>query len=353
VESVWKRFGDRAVLKGLGCEIPDGGITTILGGSGSGKTTLLRIIAGLEQADSGRILFDEHDVTSQVPQDRRVGFVFQDFALYWHLSVARNLAMPLLVERLSREETRTRVVEMARELGLSEYLDRPAATLSGGEAQRLAVGRALIRRPHLVLLDEPFSNLDATLRREARDFVFEELRRWNATAVLVTHDHHDAQAAGGLVHFIGRGRVLQSGRWEELYTAPAVGEIAQTVSFLAPLVVRGTVRAAGDTWALINDNLNIRVNLSKVSNETLVACGQVYYRPEDLRIVEETRQGAGIVRGRLERYLYDGSNRYVEITHSSGLRLKAMCESDDKSIGAVVGVDLQAARQLLFEECSS
>lgn len=238
-----KRFGNRSILNAVSVSVGSGEIGTILGLSGCGKTTLLRIIAGLEKPDAGEVFLDTECLNAQSPQQRNIGFVFQNSGVYDHLTVERNLQLPLAAKGIRGDGNHQRVVELARRFGLVEYLNRSAGSLSGGEAQRLSLAKALIRKPRLMLLDEPFSHLDATLQRDARVFVLEELRKEGITTLLVTHDHQEAQQAGGPTFFLDEGRIVQSGSWESFFRTPASPRIAQVVSFLEPLRLDGVLKS--------------------------------------------------------------------------------------------------------------
>ncbi len=207
-----KRFGAYQVLADLDLEVPDGAVVTVLGESGSGKTTLLRVIAGFERPDAGTIVLDNEVVDSAgrfVPPDkRRIGFVAQEGNLFPHLTVAKNIAFGL-----SRGERDSgRVDEMLRLVGLDELGARYPHELSGGQQQRVALARALAPRPRLVLLDEPFSSLDASLRSSLRFDVMRILREQQATTVFVTHDQSEALSVADLVGIMNRGRIAQFAR---------------------------------------------------------------------------------------------------------------------------------------------
>jgi ABC-type sugar transport system ATPase subunit len=207
-------------VDGLNLDVNDGELLTLVGPSGCGKTTLLRLIAGLEEATRGTITIAGEDQRNVPSAERDVAMVFQNLALYPHLSARENLAFGLKLRNASPAEIETRVGEMAARLGLTDCLARRPAELSGGQRQRAALGRALIRRPKVLLLDEPFANLDAPLRRDLR----RELRRLHTelrlTTVLVTHDRAEALALGQRVAVLHSGRLEQIGTPDELRTRP-------------------------------------------------------------------------------------------------------------------------------------
>jgi len=225
-----KSFQRRVVVDGLSLEIAAGEIVALLGPSGCGKTTLLRLIAGLEEPDSGSVEIDGQDVTRLAPHRRGVGFVFQDLALYPHLTVAENLAFPLRKSGLGRAARRQAAEQIADLVGVRPFLRRYPAELSGGERQRVAIGRGLIHRPGLLLFDEPLAHLDPHLRLQLRT----ELARWRkaigGTTIYVTHDASEAMAIADRVAVMQEGRICQLGTVEEIYQRPANRFIAALLS---------------------------------------------------------------------------------------------------------------------------
>ncbi len=228
VEGVWKRFQARPVLRGVSTVFPRGRITVILGPSGSGKTTLLRIIAGLEEPDEGRILFDGRDVTGVPPEKRGIGFVFQDLALFPHLNVFENVAFGLRVRGVPEAEVRERVRWALDLVGLPprEFEGRRVDQLSGGQRQRVALARALVIDPPVLLLDEPFAHLDYKLKKR----LLRELRRIHresqATIVYVTHDQEEAMEVADKIVIMNDGVIVQEGDPDEVYDRPANSFVA-------------------------------------------------------------------------------------------------------------------------------
>jgi multiple sugar transport system ATP-binding protein len=221
-EGIGKVFpGGVRALDGVSFVVRSGQVLTLLGPSGCGKSTLLRIIAGLDRATEGRLTRDGVPFDDVPPGRRDVGFVFQNYALYPHLTVARNLSLALEVRGLSRVEVQKRVAETAALLGIEGLLDRRPADLSGGQQQRVALGRALARRPRLYLMDEPLSNLDAVLRESMRGELKALFRRLEATVVYVTHDQAEALSLSDEVLVLRDGRALQSAPPLDLYARPA------------------------------------------------------------------------------------------------------------------------------------
>ena len=221
------RSGPQPVLDDITLEVPDGRMMVIVGPSGSGKTTLLRCIAGLEQPDSGTIEVSGRDVTRRPPGARDIAMVFQDYALYPHLSVRDNIAFGLKARKTSRDETERAVGSAAALVGLGEVMDRSPDQLSGGERQRVALARALVRRPAAFLLDEPLSNLDAELRAQTRTEIRSLQRSLQTTTVYVTHDQVEAMTMGDTVAVLRAGVLEQVGTPMDLYERPANSFVAR------------------------------------------------------------------------------------------------------------------------------
>jgi sulfate/thiosulfate transport system ATP-binding protein len=226
VRNVSKRFGDFAALTDVSVDIPAGSLTALLGPSGGGKSTLLRVIAGLEQPDEGEIEIDGVDLTKLPPQRRNVGFVFQHYAAFKHMTVARNIAFGLEIRKRSKGDIKKRVQELLELVHLEQFGDRYPAQLSGGQRQRMALARALAVEPEVLLLDEPFGALDAKVRREVRDWLRLLQGRLCISTVLVTHDQEEAFALADIVVIMNAGKVEQYGTPDVLQRAPATPFVA-------------------------------------------------------------------------------------------------------------------------------
>jgi sulfate/thiosulfate transport system ATP-binding protein len=221
VRNVTKRFGSFVALDDVSLEIPDGSLTAVLGPSGSGKSTLLRIVAGLERPDSGEILLSGEDATRLAPQRRDVGFVFQHYAAFKHMTVRDNVGFALSIRKRPRAEIRERVDELLKLVQLEGFADRYPSKLSGGQRQRMALARALAAKPRVLLLDEPFGALDARVRAELRDWLRRLHEEVHVTTVFVTHDQEEAMEVADRVAVMDHGKLEQVGAPAELYDAPA------------------------------------------------------------------------------------------------------------------------------------
>ena len=234
VSNVTKRFGSFVALDDVSLEIPAGRLTALLGPSGGGKSTLLRVIAGLETADSGTVMIEGTEATNLPPQKRNVGFVFQHYAAFKHMTVARNVAFGLEIRKRPKDEIAARVDELLRLVHLQQFADRLPSQLSGGQRQRMALARALAVEPSVLLLDEPFGALDAQVRQELRQWLRRLHDEVHVTTVFVTHDQEEALEVADDIVVINAGRVEQAGTPDEIYDAPASEFVMR---FLGPTTV--------------------------------------------------------------------------------------------------------------------
>ena len=230
--NVVKRFGDFVALDNVSVDIPTGSLTALLGPSGGGKSTLLRIIAGLEQPDSGTIEIDGSDFTSLPPQQRNVGFVFQHYAAFKHMTVRGNVAFGLEIRKRPKREIKDRVDELLALVHLTQFGDRYPSQLSGGQRQRMALARALAVEPQVLLLDEPFGALDAKVRKELRDWLRRLHDEVHVTTVFVTHDQEEAMEVADEIVVINNGAVEQIGKPDRLYDEPGNEFV---MNFLGPV----------------------------------------------------------------------------------------------------------------------
>lgn len=221
VRNVSKTFGHTPVLRDVSIDVAAGSLTALLGPSGGGKSTLLRVIAGLERPDSGSVLINDVDATRLAPQRRNVGFVFQHYAAFKHLTVFNNVAFGLQIRKRPKGEIRRRVTELLELVHIEQFADRYPAQLSGGQRQRMALARALAVEPQVLLLDEPFGALDAQVRKELRTWLRRLHDEVHVTTVFVTHDQEEAIEVADSIVVLADGEVLQAGRPQEIYDNPA------------------------------------------------------------------------------------------------------------------------------------
>jgi sulfate transport system ATP-binding protein len=282
VEGVSKRFGHFVALDDVSLEVPEGSLTALLGPSGGGKSTLLRTIAGLEQPDSGRVVIAGEDATSQPAQHRDVGFVFQHYAAFKHMTVKRNVAFGLQVRKRPKDEIEARVAELLALVHLEGFADRYPAQLSGGQRQRMALARALAVNPGVLLLDEPFGALDATVRKELRAWLRRLHDEVEVTTIFVTHDQEEAMEVAEQIVVLNHGRVEQAGPPRDLYEQP-VNEFV--MGFVGP------VNRLGDE----------------------------FIRPHDIAVLLEPADGA--TEAQVDHVSHLGFEVRVEITLDSGREL--------------------------------
>ena len=236
VNHVAKSFGDFVALKDVSLRVDEGSLTALLGPSGSGKSTLLRVIAGLETPDQGAVLIDGQDVTAARPQERGIGFVFQHYAAFQHMSVRENVAFGLRIRKQAKPDIKTRVDELLGLVGLTAWGDQRPAQLSGGQRQRMALARALAVQPRVLLLDEPFGALDANVRTELRRWLRRLHDEQGVTTVLVTHDQEEAMEVADTIAVMHEGQIEQVGSPRDVYDTPANDFV---MGFLGPAVTVG------------------------------------------------------------------------------------------------------------------
>jgi len=263
VESVSKRYGDFAALDDVSLDVESGSLTALLGPSGSGKSTLLRVIAGLEVPDSGAVLLDGRDVTGVPPQGRGVGFVFQHYAAFKHMTIRDNVAFGLTIRRRPKDEVAATVDRLLDVVGLAGFQRRYPSQLSGGQRQRMALARALAVEPKVLLLDEPFGALDRNVRSELRAWLRRLHDEVHVTTVLVTHDQEEAMELADTIVLLNAGRIEQRGAPRELYDQPASDFV---MGFLGPVarVDGGLVRPHDVTVLLEPDDGAVEAQVTRV-----------------------------------------------------------------------------------------
>lgn len=319
-EGVTRRFGGVPAVSGVTFRAPRGSILALLGPSGCGKTTLLRMIAGYDRPDEGSITIRGRAVVGPKvwvePEKRHIGFVFQDYALFPHLSVAANVAFG--VRGTSRAERRERVLRMLALVGLEASANRMPHELSGGMQQRVALARALAPDPDVVLLDEPFSNLDAGLRRQIREDVHRILRAARATAVFVTHDQEEALSLGDLVAVMSQGQILEIGAPRELYLNPRRRETAEIIGAVNKL--RG--ESLGVTVRCALGQLPVAKPCRTGPMEVILRPEAIQLRPFSPYAMEPGRDLGSHAVGEVEALQFHGSHQHICVRLTTGERLR-------------------------------
>jgi len=282
IDGISKRFGDFVALDNVGLEVRDGELTALLGPSGSGKSTLLRIIAGLELPDSGRIELSGRDVTNVPPQQRGIGFVFQHYAPFKHMTVRDNVAFGLSIRKKPKQEIDARVHELLSLVQIEQFADRYPAQLSGGQRQRMALARALAVEPEVLLLDEPFGALDARVRKELRSWLRRLHDETHVTTVFVTHDQEEAMEVADTIVVMNHGSIEQIGAPRELYEHPAN-------EFVMGFI--GEVNRLDDGWVRPHD-IDILVDEVPGSVEAMIE--RVIYLGFEVRVQLLRRDGSRV-----------------------------------------------------------
>jgi multiple sugar transport system ATP-binding protein len=289
IRDVRKSFGAVETIKGVSVDVPDGAFVVLVGPSGCGKSTLLRMIAGLEEISGGTIKIGGKVVNDVEPKNRNIAMVFQNYALYPHMTIAENMGFSLRLAKKSKTEIEARVVEAARILGLTDYLERFPRQLSGGQRQRVAMGRAIVRDPQVFLFDEPLSNLDAKLRVQMRAELKDLHGRLKTTTVYVTHDQIEAMTMADRIVIMRDGIVEQAGAPLDLYDHPANVFVAGFIGSPAMNFLTGKVERDGGGAAFVSDagtRVPLRAEAGRVAGSGPVVCG---IRPE--HIVLATGEG--------------------------------------------------------------
>ncbi|HEU5156711.1 MAG TPA: ABC transporter ATP-binding protein [Streptosporangiaceae bacterium] len=342
VEEITKVFeGGVRALDGLSLDIADGEFFALLGPSGCGKTTLLRTIAGLETATSGRIFIGDRDVTRLEPGKRDVAMVFQDYALFPHMTVADNIAYPLRIKKVGRTERRARAAETGAGLSLAEYMRRRPAQLSGGQQQRVALARAMAAQPTVFLLDEPLSNLDARLRLEARTFLKKLQHDLGVTTVFVTHDQAEALALADRIAVMADGGIEQVGTAREVFQRPANVFVAGFIGSTPMNLLPG--RCAGDAI----DVGGVRLPVPETATG-LVATGDeviVGIRPEYLAEANGDQQG---IEGRVSIVENLGTSSLVTLATAGPNVQVTVLEGREPEPGATLRVIPRPGRMLIY-----
>ncbi len=298
-EHVRKDFGTATVVQDFDLHVADGELVVLVGGSGCGKSTILRMLAGLESVTSGNVRIGEREVTHLPPRERDVAMVFQDYALYPHLTARENISLGLRLRKVPKAEIDRRVRWAVEILELQPFLDRKPKQMSGGQRQRIAMGRAIVREPAVFLFDEPLSNLDAHLRGQMRHEIARLQRRVGTTALYVTHDQVEAMTLGDRLVVLDSGRIQQVGRPIDVYRAPANKFVAGFIGTPPMNFLDGRVERERDGLVFVSDALRISLAAERCPDPA-VASGEAVtlgVRPEALALADAP--GPATIRGQL------------------------------------------------------
>jgi spermidine/putrescine transport system ATP-binding protein len=344
-------FDDQVAVDAIDLEIPQGELFSVLGPSGCGKTTTLRMIAGFERPTSGQVLLDGNDVTDEPPHRRPVNTVFQNYALFPHLSVADNVGYGLRWRKdIDKAERRAKVGAALELVRLSAFASRRPAQLSGGEQQRVALARALVLQPAVLLLDEPLGALDARLRKSLRQELVAIQREVGITFVFVTHDQEEALELSDRVAVMNQGRLIQCGTPREVYESPETEFVADFLGVANVLdAACGAATAGGSRRQVTVGSFELTATTSAITSgasDAVNGTGKVVIRPERVRLSTGTETGANMLPGMVNRLVYLGSTTQVVVTLPHGAQIQALVtnDADDQaySPGTAVTVTLPA-----------
>ena len=343
IRNVTKTYGKTTIMEGVNLDIHNGEFVVILGPSGCGKSTLLRLIAGLEEITAGEIAIAGQVVNALEPRERGCAMVFQNYALYPHMTVAENIGYALKVAGVPKAERLARVAETAKSVGLSDFLDRKPGQLSGGQRQRVAMARAIIRSPKVFLFDEPLSNLDAKLRVQMRHEIRRIHNQIKATSIFVTHDQHEGMTLADRLVVMNKGTIEQVGTPEEIYERPASTYVAGFIGSPAMCFLPGRVDPARQ--ALVLDSgaaLPLPRGLAQAAAGEMVQAG---LRPETLAL---TAPGAGQIEARVDFVEELGGGRIFHLLVEDLPLTVLSSEKPGLAEGAPVGVSVPPGAVHLF-----
>jgi multiple sugar transport system ATP-binding protein len=341
IRNLRKEFGDFTAVQSSSFKIEDGEFFMLLGPSGCGKTTTLRMIAGLELPSSGEIKIDGEEVAQKPASQRDIAFVFQMFALYPHMNVRKNLSYPLVSQGMPRAQVRTKVAEVAKILGIEAILDKAVGGLSGGDRQRVALGRAIVRNPKAFMMDEPLGALDA----EFREHMAVELRalhdRMGATTVYVTHDQLEAMQMGDKIVVMNRGTIEQFGKPQDIYDKPATMFVADFIGSPSMNFLRfhGNVERGTTSVKLHHQTLAVPEMREPFEGDMVFGV-----RPEHIRLID-----SGGYRGQVKATEYLGTTQIVTLNTAHGVIKARTASGHVAQVGETVGLEFDGKTVTLFD----
>jgi ABC-type sugar transport system ATPase subunit len=355
LQNVSRIFGSTRAVDDLSMEIPSEAFVSLLGPSGCGKSTTLNLIAGLEKADQGRILLQNHDITSWAPHERQMAMVFQNYALYPHMDVYGNLAFSLKLAKRSKQEIDERVKRVAESLEIGELLHRRVGQLSGGQQQRVALARALVKEPRVFLFDEPLSNLDATLRTRTRIEIKKLHQQVRATSIFVTHDQEEAMMLSDLIAVMNKGKVVQLGTPHQIYRRPKNAYVAAFVgkpqmNFIDVSAGHEDGRFYASTSAITLSWPVDAVRLQRLSAETPLRLG---IRAEHVKLLPMEQSDPSSIVGEIALIEPLGADSFIEVAIEGGTGVTCRVDPDfDLSLGDRVRIGLPGEWIHLFDAAS-
>ena len=332
LENVTKKFPGVTAVNTFSVTLPDGELICLLGPSGCGKSTILNMLSGILPVSGGDIYFDEDNVTKLPPEERGIGLVFQNYALYPHMTVLENICFPLEIKRVPKDERVARATKMAKLVHVDMLLNRKPKELSGGQQQRVAIARALVKEPRLLLLDEPLSNLDAKLRESMRFEIKEIQRQYGITVVYVTHDQTEAMAMSDRIVVINRGVIQQVGSPRTIYSEPAnpfIADFVGKIDFVEGVASEGVI-ALNDCDQKLPYKGELRGNVI------------VGVRPENIKYAEKDK---GMLRGVVKSHFYLGDVDDCRVDLGGGQELRIIAdpyESRNVENGKQVELDVRS-----------
>ena len=352
LESLYRRYGKVLAVDDLSLDLPAGGFVTLLGPSGCGKTTTLNLIAGLDNPDGGSIHLGGRDITKLPPNERGMAIVFQNYALYPHMSVFDNMAFSLKLQRRPREEIRSRVGTVAQALAIGHLLDRRPGQLSGGQQQRVALGRAMVKRPAVFLLDEPFSNLDAALRARMRTEVKHLHQSLGTTSVFVTHDQEEAMTLSDTIAVMRDGKVVQYGTQHEVYARPRDTYVATFLGKPRMSLVTGALERGPDGVAFVAPELRLELGSAAELGlaDTHGDAVEAGLRAEDVTLGEPGPLSFG---ARVQLLEPIGSDTFVELEVGGATVVARVPPEHPVAVGDAVTATVKPGRVHLFDAATT
>ncbi|MFD1451404.1 ABC transporter ATP-binding protein [Oceanobacillus sojae] len=350
IKQICKFFGDNKALDDININIKKGEFFTLLGPSGCGKTTLLRILAGFYQQEEGNLFFEDSHMNNIPAHKRNIGMVFQNYAIFPHLTVFENVAYGLKARKIKKDEIRVKVTEALDMVELSHLKDRQPSQLSGGQQQRVALARAIVIHPGLLLMDEPLSNLDAKLRVKMREDIRNLQKSLNITTIYVTHDQEEALAVSDRIAVMSEGKVQQIGKPHEIYLSPVNKFVANFI---------GTTNFLDAEIEIIDSDKHATVFVEGAALKTKLfesAYGKGIYsiRPEQIKIKETGDANSALVEGEIVDATFLGESVVYKIRFTSGTLISAHEHSIRynmlRKIGDLVKVDLNPEEAVIFDE---